>query len=135
MSTRKRGPVQVVELNRRFKNSAGGSRVIETEIRLGQTEKKPQGYRYARMLCDCGTKYLAQISHLFHGRSWTCPGCACADQGRRRRKTGGHVYPSGHGRGYSVFVYVGHYMSRAEADDVARRARPVILPKVPPKAL
>jgi hypothetical protein len=106
----------------------GGAVVTDPEIRLGQTETKPWGYRYARMRCDCGTAYVAQLSHLYAGRSRSCPGCATREHGRKRRKTGGHVYKAN--RGWCVVVYVGHYKSRAEAEGVARRARAVLVPDV-----
>lgn len=106
----------------------GGATVTEPEIRLGQTKAKPWGYRYARLKCDCGTPYLAQLSHLYAGRGRACSGCSRRDQYRKRRKVGGHVYKAN--RGWCVTVYVGHFKSRAEAEDVARRARAVLIPEV-----
>ena len=107
----------------------GRAAVVDPEVRAGQTEAKPGGYRYARMQCECGTMYLAQLSHLYGGRARTCPGCSMRAQGRRRRRTGGRVYKAN--RGWCVTVYVGHFKSRDEAEVVARRARVVMLPETP----
>lgn len=109
--------------------------VIEPEIRLGCTPEKPHGYRYARLLCPCGTKYLAQISHLFHDRSLVCPECSRRAQHAKRRRVGGRIKKDTRGSGFNVEIHVGYYRSLAEAEDIARRARVVLLPKVPPVTL
>lgn len=90
--------------------------------------------RYARLRCDeqrggCGAVYLAAITHLFSGRTKSCPRCAR----KRRRRLGGRVKPSG--SGFTVELYGGYYPSRASAEDAAQRARVVFLPKVPPRTL
>lgn len=100
--------------------------VIEPEVRVNRSEAKPSGYRAARLVCDCGTKYLAPLSALFARRNRACPGCVAKDQGRSRRVVGGTIRRSS--KGYTVSVYVGHCKTEAEARELARRARAVLLP-------
>lgn len=128
MATATRGVTQVVKAGDWF----GKGKVIDPDIRLGRTEAKPWGYRYARMQCVCGSVYLAQISHLFHGRNKACPDCVRKAQHARRRRRDGLVYKSGSSRGYNVWLYVGYYTTQREADEIARRSRAVILPETPP---
>lgn len=106
----------------------GNATVTEPEIRLGQSEAKPYGYRYARLRCDCGGTYLAQLSHLYQGRGKTCADCSRRAQYSKRRRVGGRVYKAN--RGWCVSLYVGHYKSRREAEEAARRARVVLVPDV-----
>lgn len=111
----------------RFGAYGRGSVVIDPEVRRGQRPGKPQGYRHALMECHCGTRYLAQLSHLYRGRSQTCPECSARETYRKRRKVGGLV--SRNGNSWSVNVYIGRYRTRAEADAIARRARAFVLPE------
>lgn len=100
---------------------------------MGCTPDKPHGYRYARLLCDCGTKYLVQISHLLgpEGRGQICSACARRRQmAKRPRLYRGRT--SRHRSGYSVTIYMGWFKSKAEADAFAARCRGIILPERPP---
>ena len=111
----------------------GLAKVIDPEVRIHQTEKRPYGVRAARMRCVCGTVYVTQISHLYarNNRGHACAACSVKAAARRkRRKSRGRVIART--RGFAVVVYVGNYKSRAEAEDVARRARVVMLPASSP---
>ena len=82
--------------------------------------------RCARLLCDCGTTYLATLSSLFNGQRKSC-GC---------RKKGGpglkQVYVQANKGGYTVVAYLGWVKTREEAEDVARRSRVVVAPRTSP---
>jgi hypothetical protein len=101
--------------------------VIDPEMRAGRRDNKPQGYRCALLECRCGTVYMAQISHLYAGKSHQCPDCARREVYRARRKVGGLV--SRNGDAWTVNVYVGRYPTRAEAEKVAARSRVLLLPE------
>jgi hypothetical protein len=105
----------------------GKATVTDPDVSVAERPQHRNGGVYrrrcARLECECGTVFLAALSHLFSGRTKACPRCA---QTRRPRRPGGRVKPSG--RGFTVEVYVGYYPSRREAEDIARRARVVMLP-------
>lgn len=110
--------------------SFGTSVVIDPEVRVPRPDRPGSVYRCARLRCKCGNIYLAPLSPLYAGKRQSC--ADCVSRGRPRSK-GARVTKNK--TGYSVNLYGGWFKSRAEAEDVARRARLVILPKVPPRTL
>ena len=107
----------------------GLAKVIDPEVRIHQTDKRPYGVRAARLRCVCGTEYVAQLSHLYakNARGHACADCSVKAAAKRKRQLGGTVVART--RGFQVQVYVGHYKTRREAEDVAARARVVLLPR------
>jgi len=104
----------------------GQGTVTDPEVRVprppGGSTGRTVTVRCARLACDCGNTYLATLSSLFRGQRKSC-GC---------RKKGGpglkEVYIQSNKGGYSVVAYLGWVKTRGEAEDVARRARVVVLP-------
>lgn len=116
----------------------GKGTVIDPEVRVTERPAAGRGTpyrrRYARLLCNperggCGAVYLGALTYLFSGRTKCCPACAR----KRERRLGGRVKPSG--RGFTVELYAGYYPTRKAAEEAARQARVVFLPKQRPKAL
>lgn len=118
-------PVQKTMPGERF----GMGVVIDPEVRVRRQPRangRPRDERCARLQCDCGNIYLAQIRFLING---TRKSCGCMRRGRRRAP-GGRVYPNK--GGYTVWVYVGWYKNRHAAEATAVRARAVVVPQTSP---
>lgn len=69
-----------VEAGQRF----GRGTVIDSEVRKARTDR-PGNDRAARLRCDCGTEYVAQLSHLCRGDIVSC-GC------QRSEKASQHLH-------------------------------------------
>ena len=100
----------------------GKGRVIDPEVRVPDTSGRL--VRCARLRCECGTIYVAELRKLYSGERKSC---GCMRRGRARNPAGRVHRNQG---GWTVWVYCGWYKSRAEAEDVARRSRAVVLPAV-----
>jgi hypothetical protein len=64
-----------VTTNQRF----GRGVVIDPEIRMPRPKQPERTERGARLLCDCGEEYEAQITHLLKGNITSC-GCALREK-------------------------------------------------------
>jgi hypothetical protein len=105
--------------------------VTEPEVRVRDGADKRM-VRCARLRCEapvpgspgqvCGTVYLAQIGKLYRGERKSC---GCVRTRRSRRRPGGRVQKN-YG-GWTVWVYVGWFKNREQAEEVAARSRAVLL--------
>jgi hypothetical protein len=108
----------------------GKGTITDPEVRVprppGGSNGRTITIRCARLLCDCGTTYLATLSSLFNGQRKSC-GCL--------KKSGPglkQVYVQANKGGYTVVAYLGWVKTREEAEDVARRSRVVVAPRTSP---
>lgn len=69
-----------VELGQRF----GRGVVIDPEVRKTRTDR-PGSDRAARLRCDCGTEYVAQLSHLCRRDIVSC-GCQRSEKASERMR-------------------------------------------------
>lgn len=110
--------------------------VIDPEVRVRR--RRPGGStgrtvteRCARLRCDCGTIYLAPLKDLFRPvKARKSCGQDCKAKGRGAGRKQVHIQRNQ--GGYSVVAYLGWVKTRGEAEDVARRARVVVLPATSP---
>ena len=107
----------------------GQGTVTDPEVRVprppGGSTGRTVTSRCARLTCDCGQVYLATLSSLFRGQRKSC-GC---------RKKGGpglkQVYFQSNKGGYAVVAYLGWTKTKAEAEEIARRTRVMVMPESP----
>jgi hypothetical protein len=60
----------------------GRGTVVDPEVRKARTDR-PGSDRAARLRCDCGTEYVAQLSHLCRGEIKSC-GCQRSEKASQR---------------------------------------------------
>ncbi len=108
----------------------GQGTITDPEVRVprppGGSTGRTTTIRCARLTYDCGQVYLATLSSLFNGQRKSC-GCL--------KKSGPglkQVYIQLNKGGYTVIAYLGWVKTREEAEDVARRARVVVVPGTSP---
>jgi hypothetical protein len=115
-------PRVFVEVGQRF----GRLAVTQTGLHIGQSPKKPAGWRAVTCLCDCGTEVTVAVSHLTSGRNKSC-GCLRKEStfSDKAREGADEFRNSPAGRAYSAGMRSRQTPEQAAKREAARKPPPV----------
>ena len=93
-------PTLFVEVGQRF----GRGVVIDPDVRIPR-KRSPAGLRGARLRCDCGNEYIAELSSLYSGSVRSCK-CLQRDSARQARANKGRPIVDRTGKRFGMLTVI-----------------------------